>query len=108
MTHLVGVVMLGRGTEYLDTFPMRDKTAESCGEAYLEFVVHIFELYTDGAAEQIKAAKDAKLSHSTSTHGRLGRNGVAERAVRSVEQGSRTIMLLSCLIERFMALRHPP
>ena len=49
-----GLVMLDRGTEYLDAFPVRDKTTESCKEADLEFAGpsnYIHELYTDGAPE---------------------------------------------------------
>ena len=31
------LVMLDRGTDYIDAFPMPDKTAESCGAAFLDF-----------------------------------------------------------------------
>ena len=81
---------------------MPDKTAESCGAAFLDFAGphnYMNALSTDGAGELIRAAKDATLIHSTSTPGRLERNGVAERAVRTVKEGVRTILLKSGLTE---------
>ena len=57
------LLRLDRGTEYIDAFPMADKTAESCGAALLDFAGpndYISELYTDGAPELIRAAQDAK------------------------------------------------
>ena len=57
------LVLLDRGADYLDAFPMRHKTAESCAEAFFEFAgptSYISELYTDDAPELIKAAKGCK------------------------------------------------
>ena len=83
---------------------MPDKTAESCGDAYMEFAGpndYKNELYTDGSSELVMAPEDAKWIHSTSTHGRLERNDMAERAVRSVKDDARAILLRAGLTERF-------
>ena len=89
------LVLLDRGTDYIDVFPQPDRTADSCYKALLEFAGpydYINELYTDGAPELAKAASDAKWIHSTSAPERPQKNGVAERAVRSVKPGGRTVL----------------
>ena len=94
------LIVLDRGTDYLDAFPLKDKTADSHLKALLEFAgpnYYINELYTANSLELIKAAADAKWIHSTSTPERPDTNGVAERSVRSVKQGARTTLLRSGL-----------
>ena len=71
---------------------------ESAGEAYRALedfagpkaVVRSF--YSDNSPELIRAAKDLAWIHGTATPGRPATNGVAERAVRSVLDGTRTIL----------------
>ena len=47
--------------------------------------------YSDNAPELVRAAKDLKWHHDTATPGRPQTNGVAERTVKQVEEGARTI-----------------
>ena len=90
-----GVVILDRGTRWIDCFPQADKTAEGAMRALNEFV-HPSEVvqsfYSDGAPELAKAARDLGWRHATSTPGRPETNGVAERAVRKVLEGARTAL----------------
>ena len=95
------LIVLNRGIDYLDGFPLKDKTADPHHSALLEFDGprdYTNELYIDNSLELIKAAAEAKWIHSTSTPERPDTNGAAERAVRSVKQGSRTALLRSVLV----------
>ena len=49
-------------------------------------------VYTDNSKELIKAVSDLGLVHGTSTPGRPQTNGVAERAVRTIVEGTRTVL----------------
>ena len=105
------LVLLDRGTDYIDAIPQPERTAACCYMALLEFAGpydYINELYSDGAPELVKAAKDAKWIHSTSAPERPQKNGVAERAVRSVKAGGRTVLLKAGLPAKFWpkAIRH--
>ena len=64
------LIVLDRGIDYLDGFPLKDKTADSHHQALFEFDGprdYNNELYTDMILELIKAAADAELMYSTST-----------------------------------------
>ena len=105
------LLMLDRGTDYVDVFTLKAKTADECHRCFLEFAGphdYIKELFTDNAPELIKAAETAQWINSTSTPGRPQSNGVAERTVRSVKEGARTILLVAGLTPKFwpLALRH--
>eukprot|EP00972_Heterocapsa_arctica_P039032 5748587-Heterocapsa_arctica.AAC.1 len=49
-------------------------------------------LYNDGAPEIVKAGKSLKCHHDTSTPYRSATNGVAERRVRHVLEGTLTLL----------------
>ena len=50
----------------------------------------IIHLYTDGAPEVVKAGKNLRTCHDTSTPYRFATNGIAEREIRNVLEGTRT------------------
>ena len=89
------LVVKDRGTGWLECFPLATKSAD---DAYLAIQDlrgpkgYIHYLYTDNSRELIKAAQDLGIPHGTSTPGRPQTNGVAERAVRSVVEGTRTCL----------------
>ena len=56
------------------------------------FSNRILHLYTDGAPETIKAGKNLKTCHDTSTPYRSATNGIAEREIRNVLEGTRTLL----------------
>ena len=53
--------------------------------------------YTDAAPELIKAAKKLGWRHPTALPGRPQTNGIAERAVKQVLNGTRTVLKSSGL-----------
>ena len=57
----------------------------------------IIHLYTDGAPEIIKAGKNLRTCHDTSTPYRSATTGIAEREVRNVLEGTRTLLEHSVL-----------
>ena len=52
----------------------------------------ILHLYTDGAPEIAKAGKNLRTCHDTSTPYRSATNGIAEREIRNVSEGTRTLL----------------
>ena len=57
------LLMLDRGTDYVDVFPLEAKTAAECYRCFMDFAGphdYINELFTDNAPELIQAAEDAQ------------------------------------------------
>ena len=59
--------------------------------------------YTDNSCEFGKACEDLSWNHCTSTPHRSETNGIAERAVRSVKEGTSAVLLQSGLKENWLA-----
>ena len=60
-------------------------------------------IYTDNSLEFGKACEDLSWNHCTSTPHRSETNGIAERAVRRVKEGTSAILLQSGLNESWWA-----
>ena len=60
-------------------------------------------VYTDNSNEFGKACEDLSWNHRTSTPHRSETNGIAERAVRRVKEGTSAVLLQSGLDERWWA-----
>ena len=60
-------------------------------------------IYTDNSLEFGKACEDLSLNHCTSTPHRSETNGIAERAVRRVKEGTSAVLLQSGLNESWWA-----
>ena len=60
-------------------------------------------LYTDNSLEFGKACEDLSWNHCTSTPHRSETNGIAERAVRRVKEGTSAVLLQSGLNESWWA-----
>ena len=56
------------------------------------FSNRVLHLYTDGALEIVKAGKNLRTCHDTSTHDRSATNGIAEQEIRNVLEGTRTLL----------------
>ena len=57
-------------------------------------------IYTDNSMACGKACEDLSWNHCTSTPHRSETNGIAERAVRRVKEGTSAVMSQSCLDEK--------
>ena len=87
----VSLVILDRYTHWLGAFASETKNAEDTKQGFLRFMGPKDEpkhVYTDGSKEFTKALQDLKWMHDTSTPHRPSTNGVAERAVRRVKEGT--------------------
>ena len=60
-------------------------------------------IFTDSSLEFGKACEDISWNHSTSTPHRTQTNGIAERAVRRVKEGTSAVLLQSGLNESWWA-----
>ena len=58
-------------------------------------------IYTDNSLEFSKACEDLSWNHCTSTPHRSETNGIAERAVRRVKEGTSAVLLQSSLNENW-------
>ena len=94
------LAVLDRGTGGIGNFPTQKHTKEATKKALQKFVgptdkVALF--YTDGAGELGTAADELGWRHDASTPHRPQTNGVAERNVRRIIEGTRTALHASAL-----------
>jgi len=94
------LAVLDRGTGGIGNFPTKNHTKQNTIKALQEFVgptdkVALF--YSDGAGELGTAADELGWRHDASTPHRPQTNGVAERNVRRIIEGTRTALNASAL-----------
>ena len=79
---------------YVDGFPVLSRTAADAQGALREFYGDVVpkRLYTDNAPELIRACHDLKIRHDKSTPYRHQSNAFAERTVRAVVEGARSLL----------------
>ena len=96
---------MDRFSHYIDVFPAADKTAESTVAALRAFLggLKAQRIYCDGSQELKSACNSLQILPDTSTPNRPETNGVAERAVRRVSEGTRSVLLQSGLPHRWWA-----
>jgi len=85
------LIILDRFTQWLQSFPCKTKNTEETIEAFQKFLgpnAVAKHVYTDNSKEFEKAMKKLGFSHDTSTPHRSETNGIAERAVRRVKEGT--------------------
>ena len=94
----VGFLLRDHATKFKQLYPAATKSAkEECEIALkrfqgLMFIDRILHLYTDGAPEIVKAGKNLRACHDTSATYRSATNGIAEREIRNVLEGTRTLL----------------
>ena len=91
----VALVVLDRATRWLACYPLLSKGATDAAVALADFMgkEKMQSFYSDNSPELAKIARDEGWRHPTSTPGRPDTNGVAERAVRKVCEGTRTALV---------------
>ena len=93
----VGFLLRDHATKFKQFNPAATKSAKECEIALKSFQGPMFSnrilhLYTDGAPEIVKAGRNLRTCHDTSTPYRSATNGVAEREIRNVLEGTRTLL----------------
>ncbi len=99
-TDTVAVVLLDRGTGWIDVYPKGYKSTEHTVEAFQHIAGakdKATRFYCDDAPELKAAARECAWRISTATTGQPQTNGVAERSVRTVREGGGCGMVQSGL-----------
>ena len=106
----VGLIVNDHDTKWIACYPSTSNTVEEV-ESSLRHYMGSFKiklLYSDNAPELISAARNLKISHDTSTPYRSQTNSKAERMIRKVLEGTRTVIEQSGLSSKWwpMACQH--
>ena len=104
--HRYAVVVQDLATQWIQAFPCKNKISQETLRSLQKFLEPERKpkvIYTDISLEFGKACEDLSWNHCTSTPHRLGTNGIAERAVRRVKEGTSAVLLQSGLNESWWA-----
>ena len=89
-------------TPWIQSYPCKTKTSPETQRSLLKFLEPDRKpkvIYTDNSLEFGKACEDLSWNHCTFTPHRSETNGIAERAVRRVKEGTSAVLLQSGLNE---------
>ena len=104
--HRYGIVVQDLATQWIQSFPCKTKTSQETKRSLQKFLEPGRKpkvIYTDNSLEFGKACEDLSWNHCTSTPHRSETNGIAERAVRRVKEGTSAVLLQSGLDESWWA-----
>ena len=104
--HRYAVVVQDLATQWIQAYPCKNKTSQETQRSLQKFLEPDRKpkvIYTDNSLEFGKACEDLSWNHCTSTPHRSETNGIAERAVRRVKEGTCAILLQSGLNESWWA-----
>ena len=105
--HRYAVVVQDLATQWIQAYPCKNKTSQEAQRSSQKFLEPNRKpkviIYTDNSLEFGKACEDLSWNHCTSTPHRSETNGIAERAVRRVKQGTSAVLLQSGLNESWWA-----
>ena len=104
--HRYAVVVQDLANQWIQAYPCKNKTSQETQRRLQKFLEPERKpkvIYTDNSLEFGKACEDLSWNHCTSTPHRSGTNGIAERAVRRVEEGTSAVLLQSGLNECWWA-----
>ena len=97
---MTALIIQDRATRWLDCYPAVTKSAANTVKSLQHFVGpqdQVKLLYSDGAHENGAASDQMAWRHDIATPNRPQTNGVAERAVKRVLEGTRTTLYASGL-----------
>ena len=104
--HRYAVVVQGPATQWIQSYPFKQKTSQET-EKSLRNVLEPSEkpkvIYTENSLEFGKSCQDLSWDHRTSTLHRSETNGIADRAVRRVKEGTSSVLLQSGLDRKWCA-----
>ena len=104
--HRYAVVVQDLATQWIQSYPCETKTSQETQRSlqkFLEPTRKTIVIYTDKSLELGKFCKELSWNHCTSTPHRSETNGIAERAVRRVKEGTCAVLLQSGLYENWWA-----
>ena len=104
--HRYAVVVQDRATQWLQAYPCKNKTSQETQRSLQKFLEPERKpkvIHTDNSLEFGKACEDLSWNHCTSTPHRSETNGIAERSVRRVKEGTSAVLLQSGLNESWWA-----
>ena len=93
-------------TQWIPANPCKNNTSQETQRSVQKFLEperNPKVIYTDNSLEFGKACEDLSWNHCTSTPHRSETNGIAERAVRRVKEGTSAVLLQSGLNESWWA-----
>ena len=104
--HRYAVVVQDLATQWIQAYPCKNKTSQETQRSLQKFLEPKRKpkvIHTDNSLEFGKACEDLSWNHCTSTPHRSETNGIAERAVRRVKEGTSAVLLQSGLNENWWA-----
>ena len=104
--HRYAIVVQDLATQWIQSYPCKTNTSQETQrsvQTFLEPGRKPKVIYTDNSLEFGKACEDHSWNHCTSTPHRSETNGIAERAVRRVKEGTSAVLLQSGLDENWWA-----
>ena len=104
--HRYAVVVQDLATQWIQAYPCKTKTSQETQRSLQKFLEPERKpkvIYTDNSLEFGKACEDLSWNHCTSTPHRSETNGIAERAVRRVKEGTSAVLLQWGLNESWWA-----
>ena len=104
--HRYAVVVQDLATQWIQSYPCKTTTSQETQRSLQKFLEPGRKpkfIYTDNSLEFGKACEDLSWNHCTSTPHRSETNGIAERAVRRVKEGTSAVLLQSGLNENWWA-----
>ena len=104
--HRYAVVVQDLATQWIQAYPCKTKTSQETQRSLQEFLEpdrNPKVIYTDNSLEFGKACEELSWNHCTSTPRRSETNGIAERAVRRVKEGTSAVLLQPGLDEKWWA-----
>ena len=114
-SHRYAVVVQDKATQWIQAYPCKTKTSQETQRSLHKFLEPERKpkvIYTNNSLGFGKACEDLSWNHCTSTPHRSETNGIAERAVRRIKEGTSAVLLQSGLglkwdsTERHYYLRH--
>ena len=104
--HRYAIVVQDLAKQWIQSYPCKKKTSQKTERSLqkcLEPNRKPKVIFTDNSLEFGKACEDLSWNHCTSTPHRSETNGIAERTVRRVEEGTPAVLLQSGLNENWWA-----
>ena len=103
--HRHAVVVQDLATQWIQAYPCKTKTSQETQRSLQKFLEPDRKpkvIYTDNSMEFGRVCEDLSWNHCTSTPHRSETNGISERAVRRVKEGTSAVLLQSGLNEKLV------